>query len=94
MKTSQGRRGRSCEAKRFLWAFRKTKSGQILLFGQQLQLTIKLIDTKNRQSTKKKNCLTFFSRKNIMNCETVRYKCNLMTNFYFLSLISFQNMNT
>ena len=25
--------------------------------------------------------------------EIVRYKCNLLTKFYFLSLIIFQNMN-
>ena len=43
-----------------------------------------------------KNCLAFFSRKNItesLHSEIVRNKCNLQIKFYFLSLIIFQNIN-
>ena len=39
-----------------------------------------------------KKCLVFFSRKNITQSlydEIVRYKCNLLTKFYFLNLIIF-----
>ena len=43
-----------------------------------------------------KKCLVFFRRKNVtqsLHDEIVRYKCNLLTKFYFLNLINFRNIN-
>ena len=75
----------NCYKNWVIWLFLIRRLSLLLVF-RMLALTIHQV----------KKYLAFFSRKNITQFlygEIVRYKCNLLTKFYFLNLSIFQNMN-
>ena len=75
----------NCYKKWVIWLFLIRKLSLLLVF-RMFDLTIH----------QDKKYPAFFSRKNItkfLHGEIVRYKCNLLTKSYFLTLSIFQNMS-